>query len=137
MPLTYDTNFNLASYNGWSYVFDAAGQLTSASASGHTASFVYDGLGRCVQRTIDGVVATITYDGWKPIYEWSSTGGQIAWNLYGPGPDEILWRNQAGGVGDLHYQTDHEGECLLHPRPGQRGARAIHLRCLWQTRHFR
>ncbi len=63
----------------------------------------------CVQRTIDGVVATITYDGWKPVAEWSSTNGLVAWNLYGPGPDEILWRNQAGGVGDLHYQTDHEG----------------------------
>ena len=107
--MTYDANFNLQSYNGWTYLFDAEGRLTSATGNGHSATFVYDGLGRCVQRTIDGVDATITYDGWKPVAEWSSTNGLVAWNLYGPGPDEILWRNQAGGVGDLHYQTDHEG----------------------------
>jgi hypothetical protein len=43
------------------------------------------------------VSTTLSYDGWKPIAEWDSANSStpIAWNIYGPGPDEILMRYRA------------------------------------------
>ncbi len=56
-----------------------------------------DRLGRCVKRTLSGAEGSSTvvtaYDGWKPIFdehEWN--GAWFAWNVYGSGQDEILWR---------------------------------------------
>ncbi len=113
--LAYDANFNLSGYDAWSYVYDAEKRLISASGSGtamgqgHSAQFVYDGLGRCVKRTIDNVTTLITYDGWKPIAEWNGAGGLVAWNLYGPGADEILVRFDASDSKFLYYHLDAMG----------------------------
>ncbi len=103
----YDGNFQLYNYNGWGYIHDADGRLTAATATGHSASFVYDGLGRCVKRTIDGVAMLFTYNGWKPILEWDAAGNRTAYNIYGPGADEILIRWQTTGF--LHYHLDRMG----------------------------
>jgi RHS repeat-associated protein len=81
---------------------------TSLGNPGPQAGFVYDGLGRCVKRTIQGGTTVITYDDWKPIMEWSSPTQLAAWNAYGPGADEILWRWQAG-FGYLRYHGDRHG----------------------------
>jgi len=109
----YDGNFNLSGYNGWTYVYDADNRLISANASGHHAEFVYDGLGRCVRRTIDGAATVFTYDEWKPIMEWNvESDGSLtygAWNLYGPGADEILVRHQINTGGYVHYHLDAMG----------------------------
>ncbi len=113
--LTYDANFNLSGYDAWSYVYDAEKRLISASGSGtamgqgHSAQFVYDGLGRCVKRTIDNVTTLITYDGWKPVAEWNGAGGLVAWNLYGPGADEILVRYDANAASYRYYHLDAHG----------------------------
>jgi RHS repeat-associated protein len=110
--LAYDANFNLSGYDAWSYVYDADKRLISASGSGtamgqgHSAQFVYDGLGRCVKRTIDNVTTLITYDGWKPVAEWNGAGGLVAWNLYGPGADEILVRYDVGATKHVYYHLD-------------------------------
>lgn len=122
-PPVYDTNFNLSFYMGWNYVYDADKRLTSVTGAGHSAEFVYDGLGRCVKRTVDGVTTAITYDEWKPIVEWKWENGAshlVAWNLYGPGADEILVRNQPTTAQPntavyLYYHLDAMGnvQCLL------------------------
>lgn len=121
VPLPYDGNFNLSGFDGWTYVYDADNRLISATTQEsppspgdpvHSATFIYDGLGRCVKRTIDGAQTVITYDDWKPIVEWSGLGEFVAWNLYGPGPDEILVRYQPstaeapGATAYLHYHLD-------------------------------
>jgi YD repeat-containing protein len=130
----YDTKFNLSRYDGWTYVYDADKRLISANSAaggGHSAQFVYDGLGRCVKRTIDGVSTVFTYDEWKTVVEWSDAGAFVAWNLYGPGPDEILVRYQpnTGRLPPLSSRRD--GQCAL---PAQRRAQSrpgeIHLRCV-------
>jgi RHS repeat-associated protein len=72
--------------------------------------FTYDGLGRCVRRTINGAVTLIAYDGWKPTVEWDGAGNLQAWNVYGAGPDEILWRYQ--GVDHLRYHHDSHGNVI-------------------------
>jgi RHS repeat-associated protein len=108
----YDTKFNLSGYDGWTYIYDADKRLISANSAaggGHSAQFVYDGLGRCVKRTIDGASTVFTYDEWKPIVEWSDAGAFVAWNLYGPGADEILVRYQPNTGGYVHYHLDAMG----------------------------
>ena len=37
--------------------------------------------------------------------EFDTAGNELAWNIYGPGADEILWRYVAG-IGHLRYQLD-------------------------------
>ena len=110
--LNYDGNLNVSGYDGWTFVHDAEKRLLSVTGNGHTAQFVYDGLGRCVKRTIDGAAIVITYDNWKPIVEWEWYAGAthlVAWNLYGPGADEILVRNQPNTGGYLYYHLDPMG----------------------------
>src|SRR5205085_4404625 len=69
--------------------------------------FVYDGLGRCLKRTIDGDTTRIVYDGWEPIWELDEWNG-VSWNIYGPGPDEILYRHDMSR-GDFRYHLDRMG----------------------------
>ncbi|MEY2510602.1 MAG: hypothetical protein QOE26_1365 [Verrucomicrobiota bacterium] len=106
--IQYDGNFNFAAMGGWQYSYDADNRLTSLANPAPQAGFVYDGLGRCVKRTIQGATKVVTYDDWKPIMEWSSPTQLAAWNAYGPGADEILWRWQAG-FGYLRYHSDMHG----------------------------
>jgi RHS repeat-associated protein len=105
----YDQNFNLSQLNGWRYGYDAEKHLMVTSNGGSSASFVYDGLGRCVKRTLNGITTRLIYDGWKAIMEFSpQTNHLVAWNIYGPGADEILWR-WVEGVGHMRYQHDIHG----------------------------
>ncbi len=87
--------------------YNAQNQLTSGSGSGNNVAFVYDGLGRCVKRTINGNTTVSSYDGWKVMTEWDGNGNFQAYNIHGPGADEILWRYQWGY--NLRYHTDKQG----------------------------
>jgi RHS repeat-associated protein len=109
----YDNNFNLRRTTGYAGIFDAANRLVSASNDNAgfqqmVAEFVYDGLGRCVKRTFNGVATILIYDGWKPIAEFDAWDRFQAWNVYGPGPDEILLR-QRGEDGYLRFGLDRHG----------------------------
>ena len=115
MSYSYDNNFNLAATGAFFGVYDAANHLVSASNSGGeapavVAQFVYDGLGRCVKRTLNGVETVFLYDGWKPIAEWYAAKPDYfqAWNVYGPGADEILLRQQ-GEYGYIRFHSDPHG----------------------------
>jgi RHS repeat-associated protein len=55
------------------------------------------------------VTALITYDAWKPIAEWNGAGGLVAWNLYGPGADEVLVRYDVGATKHVYYHLDAHG----------------------------
>ena len=111
MASTYDQDFNQKKINGWVYTYDAARRVGDAtnSTTGHSVQFSYDGLNRCVKRVTDGVTTLITYDGWKPIAEWDTAGTRTAWNMYGPGPDQILMRYRASDASYLHYHADQFG----------------------------
>jgi RHS repeat-associated protein len=113
---SYDNNFNLTHTIGFNGIYDAGNLLVAASNGGSgeaqqtVAGFVYDGLGRCVKRTFNGAETILVYDGWKPIAEWDATVPEYfqAWNVYGPGPDEILLR-QGGKYGYVRFHLDRHG----------------------------
>jgi RHS repeat-associated protein len=105
----YDGNFNFSWMGGWQHNYDSQNHLTSVSNGGGTQeSFVYDGLGRCVKRTVNGAAMIYVYDGWKAVFEHAFDGAWMAYNVYGPGSDEILWRYHSQ-VGHLRYHTDIHG----------------------------
>jgi RHS repeat-associated protein len=110
----YDAKFNLTWATGFSAAYDAANRMVSASnasmAVNAEVELVYDGLGRCVKRTIDNVTTIILYDDWKPIAEWDGWTEDYfqAWNVYGPGADEILLRHEAK-MGYIRYHSDPNG----------------------------
>jgi len=104
--ISYDNHFNIASYNGLTFTYDAENHLVGGSMQA-----TYDGLGRCVRRTTAGGTRVFTYDGWKPILEWDQWGNWLAWNIYGAGADEILARNDwAAGV--VIYKQDKQGSVV-------------------------
>ena len=105
----YDGNFNLTGLSGAIYTFNAVNQLVSATNNANSASFVYDGLGRCLKRTINNGTAIITYDDWKPIVEWNENGSMAGANVYGVGPDEILFRYDAATGQQYRYHLDRHG----------------------------
>jgi len=107
--LGYDNNFNLSDDNTHSYSFNAQNELVGVD--GVTVQLVYDGLGRVLKRTINNNATIFVYDGWKVIEELDGSGNLKAYNIYGAGPDEILWRNQNGT--NLIYHTDKEGNVMF------------------------
>jgi RHS repeat-associated protein len=111
--LYYDDKFNLMWTGGFSAGYDSENHLTAIGSGEDYGQFVYDGLGRCVKRTIDWETTLITYDGWKPIVEWDEWNNLKAWNVYGDGPDEILYRHDAYLAVDLRYHSDRMGNVVF------------------------
>jgi RHS repeat-associated protein len=111
---SYDNNFNLTHVAGFNGVYDAANRLITASNGGSgeaqqtVAGFIYDGLGRCVRRTFNNVATIFVFDGWKPIAEFDAWNEFHAWNVYGPGPDEILLRQHVK-YGYVRFHLDRHG----------------------------
>lgn len=108
LGLSYDGNFNLTAFNGLAANYNASNRMISASKNGAGAQFVYDGLGRCLKRTVNNVSTILLYDGWKPVIEFDGANNLVAWNAYGPGADEILYRWSPSG-GETYYHTDERG----------------------------
>jgi RHS repeat-associated protein len=107
--LSYDEKFNLTGLGGFSAWYDAANRLRSVTSGENQGEFIYDGLGRCLKRTVDWETILIAYDGWQPIVEWDEWHGLRAWNIYGAGPDEILYRYDAYLGVHLRYHLDPMG----------------------------
>jgi hypothetical protein len=61
----YDANGNLASYNGWTYSYDAQNRLKTVKQGATTmAQYWYDGLNRQITRKISGGAPTFNvWDG--------------------------------------------------------------------------
>ena len=132
MASTYDQNFNQKKISGWVYTYDPARRVGNAtnSTTGQSTQFSYDGLNRCVKRVTDGVTTLITYDGWKPIAEWDTAGTRTAWNMYGPGPDQILMRYRASDASYLSLSCRSVWEREIPPQQREHRDREIYLRRL-------
>jgi RHS repeat-associated protein len=104
--IVYDNDFNVASYNGATFTYDAENRLVGGSMQA-----IYDGLGRWVKRTINGVTRFITYDDWNPLYEWDASGNAVGANIYGAKADELIGRWDSS-LGILFYKQDKEGNVM-------------------------
>jgi RHS repeat-associated protein len=104
----YDDKFNLMWTGGFSAGYDSENHLTAIGSGEDWGQFTYDGLGRCLKRTVDWETTLITYDGWQPVVEWDEWNNLKSWNVYGSGPDEILYRHDSAR-GDLRYHLDRMG----------------------------
>jgi RHS repeat-associated protein len=112
--LGYDGGFNLTSYAGATFTYNAQNQLITGTKGTNTVQFVYDGLGRCLKRTTNGASIIFAYDGWKPIAEWAGDGSYWGFRIYGAGPDEILWHyDSRSGYGRVHSDVHGSVYALL------------------------
>jgi RHS repeat-associated protein len=83
LAASYDINGNLASYNNWTYSYDAQNRLKTVKQGATTmAQYWYDGLNRQITRKISGGAPTFNvWDGWNLIEEYAS-GGTTPQNAY-------------------------------------------------------
>ncbi len=108
IPITNDTRADTASYAGWTYTYDAKGQLLSAVSGATSVSFIYDALGRRTRRYLNGVLQRIYhYDGWKVIEEDNGSNQNVYNYLYGAG-GELVERVAANGS-PIWYHHDARG----------------------------
>jgi RHS repeat-associated protein len=98
----------ISDYQGLHYTYINDEHLNQVSDGTNNYDLYYDALGRCVKRTLNDVDTYYIYDGEKPILEYNPGGGQVGWNVYGKGIDEILQRITYGGA-NYFFQQDHEG----------------------------
>jgi hypothetical protein len=69
---TYDDNGNLASYDGWSYSYDAQNRLKVVQhGTAIVEQFWYDGLNRIITRNLNGNTTYHVYDAWNLIEEYA------------------------------------------------------------------
>jgi RHS repeat-associated protein len=105
--VTYDANGNLATYNGWTYIYNAQNQLTTVQYGGTTvATYWYDGLHRQIRQTLNGGSPTFNvWDGWNLIEE-RGTGNTLQ-NAYVYGAGEIV--EKITGTTPYFYYQDGSG----------------------------
>ena len=110
VPMGYDSRAELTSYAGWSYTFDAKGQLLTAvnGSTGGSVQFVYDPLGRRTRRYVNGVLQRIYhYDGWRVVEERDGNNHKVYSYLYGA-QGELMERVAANGA-PTWYHHDARG----------------------------
>src|ERR1700730_6810598 len=82
---TYDSNGNLTSFNGSTYIYDAQNRLISATKGTTTETFAYDGINRQVKRTVNSASTYNVWDGWSLLEEYQAGGSVTAAYLAGAG----------------------------------------------------
>jgi RHS repeat-associated protein len=124
--LTYDNNGNQTNDGTYQYTYDALNRLTSVTRdSDHAmiAVYSYDAIGRRIQMVVtnDGAQnGTTDYylDGQQDIEEHNGSGALTQQYVYGPGIDEPLVLDRAGGqrlfynqnaLGSVYALTDTNG----------------------------
>ena len=130
---TFDDANRLTSNGGFSYTYDAEGELVARHdiASGATTTFDwnaahqltgvhlpggatttyrYDALGRRVELAHGGVRTSYVYDGNKIRIEYDSTGHVAAWYTTGMPDDSVLEMTRAGQR--YFYLTDAQGSTV-------------------------
>jgi len=102
--LSYKGNGSLSAYNGWTYLYDQAGNLIQASKSGTAVTYTYDAIGRRLTRTHDGETTRYVYSGWQVIEERDGTGTLQAAYTWANGIDHPVRMVKDGNT--YYYQQD-------------------------------
>ncbi|MEX1221551.1 MAG: RHS repeat-associated core domain-containing protein, partial [Idiomarina sp.] len=101
--ISYDSNGNLKSYDGWSYNYNAHNRLTSATKSGKNLALGYDASGRLYSSTYNGTQTRFLYDGDELVAEYNSSGTLLRRYVHGVGTDDPLVQYNGSGTGNKVY----------------------------------
>ena len=103
----YDLDGNMTQCGDWSYTYDAANRLKTASSNGVLiVTNFYDAKSRRVKKVTQEATMTFFYDGWNLVEERISyTNGTTTTICYFWGKDLSGTLQGAGGVGGLRYLT--------------------------------
>ncbi|MHB1453859.1 MAG: RHS repeat domain-containing protein [Saccharofermentanales bacterium] len=71
--LTYNTNGQLSTYDGWTYTWQAGRQLAGMSRTGTTAAYTYNASGLRTSRTVNGTTTNYTLVGSQITHEKTGT----------------------------------------------------------------
>jgi RHS repeat-associated protein len=115
-PLTYDANGNLASYNGWTYTYDAQNRLISAVSTGNpqlSTTVAYDARNRRVSRTVNGASSFLFYQGWDLSVEGHASATDTSRYIHGSSVDELLTLTRHGSVLNESYYYHHDSLGLV------------------------
>jgi len=102
--LSYNGNGALSAYDGWTYLYDQAGNLIQASRSGTAVTYTYDAIGRRLTRTENGETTRYVYSGWQVIEERDGTGTLQAAYTWANGIDHPVRMVKDGNT--YYYQQD-------------------------------
>ena len=104
--LTYSARGDLAGDGNWSYGYDYAGHLVSASKTGIAIAYKYDTQGRRIEKDINGSpIAKYVYNGQNLIEERDGTGNVVtASYIYNGGIDHPVQVIKAGS--SYFFQQD-------------------------------
>jgi RHS repeat-associated protein len=102
----YNARGDISGLNGWSYGYDAAGHLLSASnGTGKKIHWFYDGLGDRVARKSGSTLETSLSLSSHPLEIYNTTTGTATSTIYEPGIDRPLATiNNAGTVVNYIHQ---------------------------------
>ena len=103
----YDLDGNMTQCGDWTYTYDAANRLKTASSNGVLiVTNFYDAKSRRVKKVTQEATTTFFYDGWNLVEERISyTNGTTSTIRYYWGKDLSGTLQGAGGVGGLLYLT--------------------------------
>jgi RHS repeat-associated protein len=109
----YDNHGNLVEKAGsegvTAYVYSAENRLTEITfPDGSTVSYKYDPMGRRIEKNVNGVVTAYVYDGFNVLLELDGDGALQARYTHGPGIDQPLMMERAGGE-TYFYHSDRMG----------------------------
>lgn len=107
---TYDNNGNLTGDGTWTFGFDHANRLTSASKSGTSATYQYDAFGRRERKTVNSTVTKYLSDGPSVVEEYDGSGTRTARYGYLPGIDRPLFMERSGTR--YYYHQDGQGSVI-------------------------
>ena len=111
--LTYDSNGNLKSHEGWAYNYNGHNRLISASKSGTALSLDYDATGRLHSSTLNGSKTTFLYDGDELVAEYNASGTMLRRYVHGVGSDDpLVWFEGAGTGSPKYLLADERGSIV-------------------------
>jgi RHS repeat-associated protein len=111
----YDAEGNVTSKTktgyAQSFTWDALGQLTGVTTNGVAVTYGYDGLGRRVRRTQNGQSRYFLYDEDDLVMEADANGAPMRMYTHWPGTDNphSVRTTTSGGNATYYYVTDHPG----------------------------
>jgi RHS repeat-associated protein len=103
--ITYDSNGNMQTYNGWTYSWQKTDQLAGMSNTDNTISYQYNDNGIRTSKTVNGVTTNYTLNGNQIV---SQTDGTNTINYAYDSNGNLVYMTLNGTV--YYYEKDNQGD---------------------------